>query len=116
MTQAANATVAVTEKEAVQMFLTGNPVVLVEYRSSIPEVVEYRNKTTGAPEQFKKVTHNVEMGNLSVQVIERVTGELNPANYKPQFVKGQKCLMLIEGFQREKGAYKASGSLQVLKG
>jgi len=103
-----------TQKEAIAAFEQGQPVVLVEYRSSQCTVIEWRDKTTGKPEKFPKLTHNVELGILSVQVSERVTGDLDPTKYTPSFKKGQRCVLRLTGFTQEKGCYKASGTLEAL--
>lgn len=103
-----------TLKQAVEAFEAGKPVLLVEYRSSMCGMMEWRDKTTGKALKAPKLTHNVELGVLSVLVSERVSEDLIPEQYNPPFKKGQRCVLHVTGFTQEKGSYKASGKLEAL--
>lgn len=102
------------KEEAFKLFEAGKPVALVEYRGSIPEVINWRDKTTGKAMSMNRLTHNIECGPVSVQVSEIVKDGVpfNPETYVPPFKKGQQCVLLIDSFQRDKGQYKAAGKLE----
>lgn len=104
------------QKELLDQVLKGNPVMVVEYRASEPEVVRFRNKETGSQEEIKKLTHTVEAGNTSFKVSERVNGDFHPENYQSPFKKGTICVLHIESYSRDKGFNRvASGRLEALE-
>lgn len=103
-----------TKAEALKMIESGEPMFLVEYRSSKCEKVEWRNKDTGRPDSFVKVTHNVEMGNLSFPVSERAPDGTSPETYKPPFNKGQRCALHVSSFGQWQGKNITAGRLEPL--
>lgn len=104
-----------TEQQAIEKFMTGSPMILVEYRSSKPEEIKYRDKESGKPMVMAKLTHNVEMGSESFPVQERTGEQFDAATYKPPFVKGQRCVLLLDSFYRDKGNWNVRGRLEALE-
>lgn len=104
------------KEEAVKLFEAGRPMCFVEYRGTIPEVINWRDKTSGKAMSMNRLTHNIEAGPISVQMSEIVKDGVpfDPMTYVPPFKKGQQCVLLIDSFQRDKGQYKASGKLEPL--
>lgn len=103
------------ESAIMPALMAGKPLLVVEYRSSNPEVITYRDKQTGRSANFKALTHTVELGTASVMVRERVGDDFDPATYKAPFKKGTRCILHLEGFGRESGVYKAAGVLEPLE-
>lgn len=100
------------QQTAVTKFLEGAPIMVVEYRSSSTETINYRNKETGRPEKMIKLTHNVEMGNIGFPVSERVPDNFEPDKYVSPLKKGQRCVLHFDRFYRDKGAWNVSGTLE----
>lgn len=101
-----------TAQQAIEQWQAGAMILLVEYRHSTAEVINWRDKATGKVESMNSLTHNIEAGKLSIAVRERVQGQLNVEQYKPPFQTGQKCILRVESLVREKGVWKASGALE----
>lgn len=105
-----------TLSEATTQWQNGSNILIVEYRSSTAEVITYRDKSTGRMEKMNRLTHNCELGNISLPVSERIPdgSVLEPATYKAPYQKGQRCLLTFESILKEKGAYKVNGRLEPL--
>lgn len=104
-----------TEQQAIEKFMAGSPIILVEYRSSKPEEIKYRDKDTGKPMVMAKLTHNVEMGSESFPVQERTGEQFDALSYKAPFTKGQRCVLLLDSFYRDKGNWNVRGKLEALE-
>lgn len=103
-----------TKAEALKQIEAGEPMFLVEYRSTLCERFEFRDKDTGKPASFTKVTHNVEMGNRSFAVAEKVQ-DADPATYKSPFKKGQPCAFHVVSYGTDRqGKAITSGKLEPL--
>jgi len=103
-----------TKKQATEMFQAGKLVAVVEYRSSVVEHIAYRDKVTGRALSFDKITHNVELGALSIAVSERAPEGLDITKYVPPVKKGTVCLWHVDSYARQNGAYRGSGVLEAL--
>lgn len=103
-----------TLQEATNQWQAGSMTMVVEYRSSVAENITWRDKTTGRTETMGKITHNCEMGTLSLPVSERVPSgaAVDVPNYKAPFKKGQQCLLTFESILRDKGNWKVNGRLE----
>jgi len=91
------------------------PIILAEWRSHKVEVVSYRDKTTGRPMVFKKVLHNLECGSRPVTLTERMADDADEHKYLPPFKKGQTVALMLETMTREKSAFSATGTLELVE-
>lgn len=89
----------------------GVPLVEVEYRASNAEVIKWRDKVTKQALSAPMVRHTVEYHKGSMAVSERVPDDFNVENYNPPFKKGDKVILEIAGWQSQKGAITAQGTL-----
>jgi len=88
--------------------------MVVEYRSGVAEKRDFRDKETGRQRTFCASTHNVEAGNLSIQVGEFLPDDANVNAWVQPFKKGTLCVLKIQELRTEKGAHKARGTLEAL--
>lgn len=102
------------KKTATSEWLTGRMLLVAEYRSSAAEVIQYRDKQTGKAATLKTLTHQVELGNTSVQVRERVDDNFDTAGFKAPFKKGTMVIFRVESLTRDKGVFKGAGVLEPL--
>lgn len=103
-----------TKKTAVELFQQGHPLLVVEYRSGSAEAVKYRDKETGRDAGFDLATHNVEAGNLTLQVSDFLPDGAKITDWVQPFKKGTLCVLRLKSLRTEKGVHKASGVLESL--
>jgi len=101
-----------TKAQLIEAIMAGATVALVEYRQTKVEVVNYRNKENGRPEQMRKFRHHVEGGGAAFASEERVPEGLSLDTYKPPFTKGQSCVWHIQSMSKVKGVERNSGELE----
>lgn len=98
------------QAELIKTMETGAPCCIVEYRSSIPESIKYRDQE-GRAQIIKKVTHNVESGVKTFQVDETLPDDTDVAQYKAPFQKGQMLVWQVTGLSVQKGVKRFKGTL-----
>ena len=100
--------------ELLPKMMSGEALLVVEYRFSQGEVIPWRDKETGRAVNLQLLSHHVEAGYRSIRVSERVPDGTDVTNYESPFKKGQQCALHLDGFSREKGNYSARGRLEAL--
>jgi len=96
------------------MQANGEPVLLVEYRSSSAEIIKWRDKVSHATLSAPVLRHTVEGGNRSFAVSERVDDKFDVTSYQPPFKKGDRVVLRFSAMTTEKGSSTFSGSLEPL--
>jgi len=111
----------ITEAQAVEMFRAGRQVMMVEYRNSRVDFIEWTDKQTRQRKSADLLKHTVEAGALSFPVSERMPENWEADKAKAEFAKGQlpfkkgsQCLLEFRSFTSEKGASAASGTLYLI--
>jgi len=102
-----------TKTELTQAVLNGEPVLVVEYRASNAETIKWRDKVSKQALSAPTLRHTVEFSKGSMAVSERVEDTFDTGAYKPPFKKGDKVVLRFTGWQQQKGAVTASGSLEL---
>lgn len=103
-----------TQKEAVEAFLSGKRVAVVEYRSSKAETINWRDKESNKALTAVFLRHNVEMDDITATVNERTAEGFKPEAYKAPFTKGQKCVLVFSDLTTVKGVTTSRGVLHPL--
>jgi len=110
-----------TEAQAVELFKQGRQVMLVEYRNSRVDKIEWADKVTRARKSADLCKHTVEAGALSFPVNERMpetwdasAAALAFSQGKLPFKKGTQCVLEFRSFKMEKGAISCDGNLSML--
>jgi len=110
-----------TESQAVELFKQGRQVMLVEYRNSRVDNIEWADKVTRVRKSADLCKHTVEAGPLSFPVNERMPegwdanrARAEFAEGKLPFKKGTLCVLEFRTFKTEKGAISAEGTLSLL--
>ena len=100
--------------EVLPKVLNGEPLMIVEYRSSNAETIPWRDKETGRAINLNLLSHNVEAGTRTIRVSERVPEGTDLTKYEAPFKRGQLCVLHLEEFGREKGSFTARGKMELL--
>lgn len=98
------------QAELIKTMETGTPCCIVEYRSSVPEAIKWRDGE-GRTQIMKRVTHNVESGVKTFQVNESLPEETDVSQYKAPFQKGQILVWQVTGLSIQKGVKRYNGIL-----
>ena len=104
-----------TMKELNEAVMSGVPCCVVEYRKSKVEEVKYRDKETGQPHQFTKLSHAVETSNSAFTIDERTSDDFSAATYRPSMRPGQKVVWLVQSRTMNKGRAINTGQLVPLE-
>lgn len=100
-----------TQKELFDGILAGRMLALVEYRSTVPETVNWRDDS-GKAMSMRVVKHTIESGPTSMTVSEIVPdGESLELAAKVPFKKGSSVVLQLETLERVKGSLRARGKL-----
>jgi len=105
-----------TMAEARAAWERGEPVMIVEYRKSIAEVIEWRDKGTQKPMTAPVLRHTVESASASLTVTERVPDTFNALGYKSPFKKSAKVVLWLTEWKQERGTISARGVLSEIVG
>jgi len=97
--------------EAVKAFERGEKVMLCEYRKSVAETINWRDKGTQKPMTAPVLRHTVETATESLTVTERVPDDFNVVAFKAPMAKGAKCLVWLSELKQERGNVSARGTL-----
>jgi len=110
-----------TEAQAVELFKQGRPVMIVEYRNSRVDRLEWADKVTRVRKAADLCKHTVEAGALSFPVNERMPDGWDADKAKAEFTqgklpfkKGAMCVLEFRNFKMERGAVSADGTLYTL--
>jgi len=103
--------VTMTEQQVVKQFLMGLPVMVVEYRSSRIDPIQWRDKATGQRREAVLLKHTVEAGDRSFVVNERMPDDWDATKYVSPNKKGQRMVLEFTDFKTERGRSEASGKL-----
>lgn len=96
---------------------SGIPVLLVEYRKSMAEQINWRDKASGKMMHAPVLRHTVETATASVMVTERVADDFKVDGYQAPFAKGQRVALYATELATDKGQLSARGQLvKVLEG
>lgn len=100
-----------TKQQMLDAFWAGSPILVVEYRSSRVDFIQWMDKATKQSLQAHLLRHTVEAGDKSFTVSERMPKDWTGEGYKPPFSKGTKCVLEFTSFKTERGITEASGKL-----
>lgn len=106
----------ITLADAVKSFQNGEKVLLVEFRHSKAETINYRDKVTQKPMAFSQIRHSIEVGDAPAVVAERVPEGFVPETYKSPLTKGTKALLRFDSCTVEKGITHFNGTLLPING
>lgn len=105
-----------TKAEAGKLILTGEKIHVVEYRGSVAESIQWRDKTTRAVMRGVTLTHNCESGKNAFVVSERVEENFNPVTFVSPHTKGDRVALLYNSCKVEAGKTTYYGTIQKLEG
>jgi len=106
-----------TKKQAVEAFERGEPVLLLEYRSSRAETIRWRDEHTRTVLTAPMLTHTVENEKQAMFVAEQIDEKsFDPLAYKSPFQKGQKFVVFVSSMQVAKGVTSIRGRLEAVTG
>jgi len=88
-------------------------VQFADFLMSVATKVDYKNKTTGKPDSFDKLTHTVlvSTGAATVDEDTRAIKDFSAATFKPSFKQGDKVAILVESKSSLKGVVTFRGKL-----
>jgi len=103
------------QPDAIKNWLAGVPLMVVEFRKSSAETINWRDKVTGKAMTAPVLKHTVETEKTTLLVNERVDETFDVSSYKSQFVKGAKVLLEFSEWHTEKGQTSCRGKLLPLE-
>jgi len=107
---------AIKMADAQGMWAKGAVVVIVEFRKSQAERINWRDKSTGKAMTAPILRHTVETDRDVLVVSERVPENFDVENFKSEYAKGQKCLLSITELATERGLMTVRGELTPISG
>lgn len=99
------------KQQIADAILAGKPVVVVEYRSFKIDEIRYNDKKTGARVKRDIVKHGLELAGKPCVLTEWLPDGTNLEIIKPQFRKGENCVLEIEELAGDRDTLTARGSL-----
>jgi hypothetical protein len=110
-----------TEADAIRRFLGGEPVRIVEYRSTNAQRIKWTDKDTGKALEAPICKHDVEgapdgrSGVVeAISVSERLPEDADVETMKSPFKKGERVVLVYFSQMTLKGAHSAQGRLEPL--
>jgi len=104
-----------TDKQIVDLVRSGKPVIVAEYRGGAADEIKWRDKKTGEQRQGVMVRAHLETDALGpVGMSNFAPDGFKKADWKQEFAKGTKVLLVIEGMQMNAGVITFKGALQAL--
>lgn len=103
---------AIKLSEALANWQKGAAVLLVEYRHSIAETIQWRDRASGKAMSAGILRHTCETEREAIIVNERQGDTFRPDDYVSPFKKGQRVLLHITNYTTERGVVKVDGHLQ----
>jgi len=100
------------EAEVIKHVLAGKPVVIVEYRSYKLDTIAYVDKRTGSRVSKPVVKHAIELGDTQAAIAEWLPDGVDLTMVKPQFTKGQRCVLTLQGIEQVQGFASIRGTLE----
>jgi hypothetical protein len=103
--------------EAIKRFKSGQPCMVVEYRSSVAERIRWRDKETRAVLEAPILRHTCEAENGTPYIVnERVDEKsFDETAYIAPFKKGEKVLLTFVSMAIERGIKHFGGALTLLE-
>lgn len=98
------------QNQVIEEMQKGTPCCIVEFRSSVTDVIKYRDKE-GRAQTMKRVTHNVEAGVKTFQISENLPEDCDVSQYKSPFQKGAMLVWQVTGLSIQKGVKRFTGVL-----
>ncbi len=87
--------------------MSGQIVLVGEWRGAKADQVKYIDKKTGAPKSFGKVTHVLEVGENktfeSVSVTEMLPDSIDPEKYVLPFRRGERVMVAVKSVENDFG-------------
>jgi len=106
--------VNMTELDLVNRVREGEALMVGEYRMSKAEILKWRDKITGKPQEAPILRHTVEFGKSSVSVNERVADGTRLEDIHVTFNKGDAVVLHVDELTRAKGLVSCRGRLEKL--
>ncbi len=103
--------ISMTKSEFNNSVDNGAFMVVAEYRSSVKEMLEWRDKLTGKPMSAPVLRHNVEVGDTACTVNERVADGVRLDDIVVKWRKGERVVIELSEMTRNKGAISCRGRL-----
>jgi len=104
-----------TKAELQQAVEAGSPLVIVEYRSTRTDFIQWRDKTTGKAMSAHLLIHVCECGAVTMNVQERMPDGWDGKQLPAMPIKrGEKCVLHFASWTVNRGAVQASGRLEKL--
>jgi len=102
--------------EATKRFLAGEPLMVAEFRMAVVDVINFRDKKTGAARSADVIKTTVETATRSITFTEFVRDEKFVADkFVPSFQKGDKVVIQLESLQESRGIMTGGGILHRLE-
>lgn len=105
-----------TQKQAIESFLSGKPLLVVEYRSSKAERIKWRDKESRAVMEAPLLRFSCEAADGTAYVInQRVPDTFDETKYVPPFAKGARVILEFVSMTIERGIVHFQGSISELE-
>jgi len=101
-----------TQKQAIESWLRGVPLLCVEFRSFKVETPTMRDKETGRAVSRVVARYALEMGGDSVTITEWMADGTDPAKVLCAMKKGDLGVLHVESLIREKGLLTGRGKFE----
>jgi hypothetical protein len=105
---------AISLKDAAELWRQGAQCLVVEYRNTVAEVIQWRDRETQKMMTAPVLRHNVETQSGPLIVQERTGEGFDAAAYKSPFTKGQRYLLWFSELATQRGVTTGRGMLQLL--
>lgn len=104
-----------TQAQAVEAFLKGAMIMVLEYRGMKAETITYRDKQTKQAAEFHSLRHTCLTDTGAVVWQERTPVDFKPEKYVSPYKKGDSVLVTVTSMQTNNGVTVISGSGEVLE-
>lgn len=102
-------------EKASQEWASGSFLVIGEYRNSRSEMLNWRDKQTGASKSAPILRHTVEVGNTSCAVNERVPDNTKLEDIRIPWRKGEIVAVRLTEMSTDKGMVSLRGTLEKIQ-
>jgi len=102
------------QETLIKNVLAGKPCVVVEYRSFKLDTITYIGKKSGVRESKPVIKHAIELADTQAAITEWLPDGADLAQVKPNFKKGEKCVLTLEGIETVQGFASIKGKLEPL--
>lgn len=102
-------------EDSVKMFHDGQPVLIVEYRSSKAERIRWRDKESRNTLEAPILRFSCEASDGTPYIVnERVPDTFKETEYKSAFMRGEKVILKFTTMSIERGIMHFQGALEPL--